>query len=211
MAATDIIFTGLQYLNGVTVSVCIAGLDCGDFRVSSGQITVPLSSNPNLSSSFLANISAKNLHGPNLTGISIGGTWYFVPVVIGRKYTSTGQMMRPMTQKDLKSQTGDGLGHKRRGYQYSFLFSKTGMGYGTTSSGVFSIGTGFFPDHTMWPVNLRKADGSTAWAGTTPFNGVHWDGLDDADQFDTMLTWTVSRPIAVTIEASAVHLHSEDR
>lgn len=211
MAATDITFTGLQYLNGVTVSVSIAGLDCGDFLVTSGQIVVPLSSNPNLSSNFLALVAAKNLHGPNLTGISIGGTWYFVPVVIGRKYTSTGQMFRPLTQKDLKSQTGDGLGHKRRGYQYSFLFSKTGMGIGTTATGIFSVGTGFYPAATMWPVNLTTPDGSTPWPGTSSYDRVHWSSLDDATGFDTMLTWTVSRPVAVTIEASAVHLHSEDR
>lgn len=212
MAATDITFTGLQYLNGAKVSVNIAGMDMGDYVVSSGQITVPVTANPNFSTDLLAAADAKKLSGNNITAISIGGTWYFVPVTIGRKFTSTGKLMRPATQKDLKSQTGDGLGHKRRGYQYSFLFVKTGMGQGGVALGQFSVGTGFRSDgYTMWPLNLKAKDGATAWTGAGAYDGVHWDGLDDATGFDTMLTWTVSRPVPATVTAAAVHLHSEDR
>src|SRR5260221_584995 len=116
MAATDITFTGLWYLNGVVVSCAIAGLDCGDYYVLNGTIVVPITAHPQLSSGYIAHVASKNLSAPSMASITLAGDTYLVPVVIGRAYSTQGQRLRPL---DFKINSGPGLlGHTRRGHQY---------------------------------------------------------------------------------------------
>lgn len=206
MATTDITFSGLANLRLRTVSVCIAGLDCGDFTVDAyGRIVVPITAHPSLSATYLARVAALGLDTPNLCVITIGDTDYLVPVTIGLSYTSKGQGLRPLEQNDIKSQTGGGLGKTTRGHQYSFLFAAAVMGQGT---GALSVGTDF---SAMYRVRLLQKDRATLWTDTAPFEGVHWDVLNDGSGFDTMLCWQVSRPVPLIIDACATHLHVEDR
>lgn len=207
MADTDITFTGLYYMRNQTVSVCIAGLDCGDFVVDGiGQVVVPIDSHPALSSDYLATVAARALDGPNMGMITIGEASYLVPISIGRAYTSKGQILRPILQDEIKSPTGGGLGKRRRGYQYSFMFSRAAMGQG---DGALSVGTDF---NILDTVNLKTpTDEYTTWPDTAGYNGVHWAILTDHSSFDTQLCWQVSRPVPLIINAHSLHIDSEDR
>lgn len=204
MAETDITITGLWYLNGITVTCAIAGLDCGDYRVSNSVIVVPIDANPQLADgAYLALVAAKNLDAPNMCFVALGDVVYTLPVVVGRKFTTKGQALRPIL-----APTEPGLGKRKRGQQYSFLFSDAAMGQLTVGEGRLAAGTSF---SALYPINLRQADEFTTGSDTVKYQGVHWDALNDQASFDTMLCWQVARPVPLSISAHAVHLHFEDR
>lgn len=199
MAATDIIFTGLWYLNGQTVSCNIAGLDCGDFKVNLGQITVPASSNASLNASYIAAIAGLGIDAPNNTALTMSGQLYIVPVTIGRRYTTKGQALRPATQADVKSQQGDGLGLVRRGHKYSFQL---------VNSGAPQVGTTFT---NMQQAVFRMPDDNTPFPAGAGYSGVFVDTLEDPHGLDTMLTWQMNRPLPLTIAAASVFLEAQER
>jgi hypothetical protein len=94
---------GLWHLNLRTVTVFADGLDCGDFVVSNGAVTVP-----------------------NTPAVVAG------PIVVGFTYTSQGQLVRPMTPTESGARNGPALGKKRRTMQVAFMLEQAAsISFGT--------------------------------------------------------------------------------
>ena len=199
---------GFWYMAGQTVSAEICGLDCGDYTVASdGSITVPFGSDTEglFTLAYLA--SCNGYVGEAATSVSvtldrpgfpIGSNTFTIPVVVGKAYTSQGQGLRPTTQADMKSQTGEGLGKLRRSETAHFLLSNT-IG--------LSVGTDFSALEAMV---LPGSDGETALPATSMFSGVARIVITDSYSYDSMICWQVNRPWPCTVCSISASLHSTD-
>jgi hypothetical protein len=204
--ATDVSirFYGMWYLAGQTVSVQIAGLDCGDYVVTSdtGSILVPFGSDTGglMTAAYLATL-------PIFVGEQAVTFSYIladvvtpvtVPVVIGLAYTTQGQRLRAATAEDIKSQVGAALGKLRRSEIATVLLSNT-IG--------ISVGTDFSKLEAMV---LPGADGETALPATAMFTGVARINLTDDHTYDSMFCWQITRPWPCTVCATSSFLHAEE-
>src|SRR5262249_44614571 len=79
---TGVTFNGLWHLNGKTATVFAAGLDCGDYVVTSGSLTVPYGDG-------LSEGAGGGLFTAALVNSFPNGT---MPAVIGFTFTSQGQL-----------------------------------------------------------------------------------------------------------------------
>lgn len=208
---TDITFYGMGQFVGQTATVSIVGLDCGDYPVATdGSVTVPYGSDPDglLTAHYLISLSATP-PDPTYGWGELAATFYvtppggeltrvILPVVIGFNFSSRGQVARPMSQDDIKSPLGSGLGKTRRNQMYSALLSQTQH---------IAFGGDF--------ANLRAATFQTnsgvSYQFHTLFSGVHWDILDDDYNFDGMLSWEVGRPYPALVAAATGFLSTQDR
>jgi hypothetical protein len=194
----SITLNGLWHLNGETVQVFAAGLDCGDrgpgttgftdFVVAAGSLTIPfgdsISSGPGrglFTADFVASIEATQ-------------------IVVGFTYNSDGQLVRPLAMADTGARNGPALGKTRRGHRYAALISNT---FGISFGAVFSSAA-------LGPALFRKANGNPIDALTT-FSGVHTDTLKDDYSYDGMLCWRVSRPWPANVVAVEPFLQTQDR
>lgn len=197
----SLVLTGFHYAIGKTLSVYIAGLDCGDYVVANdGTIVVPYSSDPDgfFTATYLKAVSdldpvsmATNEFASHLT-VTIGGlpTDVLVPVLVGYTYNSDGQIVRPQTMSELKTKLGPAMGQIRRTHQYAMQLHQTiglsvGVDFGSTLQ---SCG---FKSYVNGP-NLNKATG---------FTGIFQDSLTADYDFDNMISWRVSRPFPATVIA----------
>jgi len=174
---------GLWHLNGKTVSVSAGGLDCGDFVVSNGSLTVPYGdgiSGGTANGLFTATFAATNPQ-----------------IVVGFTYTSQGQIVRPATPQESGARNGPALGKKRRTQKYSIL--------GVNMSGL-SIGTVF---GKLFPILFKSDAGVSMGTGQT-FTGVYHDTLNDDYSYDSQLCWQVSRPFTGIIAAVESFIHTQD-
>lgn len=204
---TEIKFYGLSHLTGQTAQACIGGIDCGDYTVDAdGAITVPFGADDTglMTAAYLATLDG--FDGEQATDITyyLNGvlTTVTVSVVIGRGYTSRGQLLRPATQADLHSPTGPALGKMRRSHRAALLFQNTGIGS-------LSIGTDFAG--TMYDVSFLDDNTQAAVPASEMFSGVLWTPLEDGYSFNSMLCWESTRPLPVTICAASVFLEGQEQ
>lgn len=201
---TSLKFYGMWYLGGQTVSAQIAGLDCGDYVVSStdGSITVPFGSDTGglMTAAYLATLGTFTGEQAVTFSYILADilTTVTVPVVLGLAYTTQGQRLRPATAEDIKSQVGNALGKLRRSEIATVLLSNT-VG--------ISVGTSFSALEAMV---LPGADGETALAATSMFTGVAKINLTDDHTYDSMFCWQVTRPWPCTVCATSSFLHAEE-
>ena len=201
---TGVQFYGLWYLAGQTVSAQVAGLDCGDYVVSSttGSITVPFGSDTGglMTAAYLATLPV--FVGEQAVTFSYilndVTTTVTVPVVLGMAYTTQGQRLRAATAEDIKSQIGPALGKLRRTEIATLLLSNT-IG--------LSVGTDF---SALEALVLPGADGETALPATSLFTGAVKINLTDNHTYDSMLCWQVGRPWPATVCAASSWLHAEE-
>ncbi len=179
---------GLWHLNGDTVTVWIAGIDCGDFLVSGGQVVVSIDNDPAglLTSSYLASISSGSAYGLMACGIHGPQASYIVPCVVGFTYTSQGQCLRPDTAEQSRSPTGPGLGKIRNVQQFATLLQNT--------QGI-SFGTDF---NALMDGNFKQKNG-VSYSLLDLFSGVYWDTLNDDMSRDGMMCWQVTRPYPASV------------
>jgi hypothetical protein len=200
---TGIVFTGMWYAVGKTLSVWLAGLDCGDHLVAAnGTLTVPYQSDPDgLMTPAYLNTVAQSAPGwpattwrnalPEIAAditVTIGGlpTNLVLPCVVGANYLSQGQIVRPNAPDEAKTTQGAAMGATRRTYQYSaHLIDAIGVQFGTDFSHLYTA-------------SLSDASGKRL-NSATGFTGIHWDTLDADYDFDNMLCWTTTRPMPCTI------------
>jgi hypothetical protein len=190
---------GLWHLNNQTVSISIAGIDCGDALVTNGEVTCELGGTANLASiQYLGSISSTTAYGANGTQIVYGINAYTVPVVIGSTYISQGQILRPDTQDQTRSPVGPGQAKSRRSHQFGALLQNTqGISFGTNFSKMHLAN---FKTLGLNPIPLNEL-----------YSGVFWDTLDDTNSFDGMLAWQVVRPYPSAVVAVTPFMNTQDR
>jgi hypothetical protein len=188
---------GLWHLNGKTVQVFAAGLDCGqgeyltpisDFVVSNGSITVP----------YGDSISA----GPGgglFTAVFAAAAVAAGQVVIGFTYDSDGQIVRPALPAESGARSGPAFGKTRRTQRYGIQVIKTaGLSIGTTFAKLDPI-----------PFKSENGSGPRLAPGQT-FTGIYRDSLTDDYSLESMLAWRVSRPLPAMIAAIGGFVHTQD-
>jgi hypothetical protein len=200
----SVVFLGLNYLNGKKVSVFAAGLDCGDFIVENGQVSVPLGTADNISG-YTFDIPQFNLLQPlsnDFASVNVvvvaPDTTYNIPCVIGFNYQTQGQLCRPMLPPDTGARNGPGFGKKRRTARYAAsLVNSIGVQVGSSFSG------------KMHPMKLTTPGGKTL-PYLSPFTGIVRDTLENDFSFDSMLCWQTTRPFPATMTAFGGFLTTED-
>lgn len=193
-AATDdmpfggLTLNGLWHLNGHEVTAWLGGLDCGDYEVEDGSITVP----------YGDGISSGTGSGL-FTSDFVAGFDGDMPMVVGFTYTSDGQIVRPVSQQESGARNGPAFGKLRRAQRYAVQLQ--GAVYGT-----ISFGTTF---DNILPALLRQPGGAD-YAITETFDGIHRDRLEDPYSFDTMLCWRITRPYPAGVVAIGPALQTQD-
>jgi len=184
---------GLWPFVGQEITVFAAGVDCGEFTVSStGYVDLPLDVAGSLFTTarvtqLSANTSTFAGHDVYVDGF--GGTHGHIPIVVGYNYTSQGQIVRPVIASETGSRIGPSLGQTRRTHQVGTLLYQT--------QGIY-FGTDF---NNLRPANFKTTGGAQPLPLTTLFSGVHWDTLDDTYSYDSMICWEVNRPYPATVLA----------
>lgn len=212
MAGTAITIWGLWTAIGKTVSVFLAGLDCGDFVVQTdGSVVVPYQSDQDklLTASYLQSISSTTAYGNKtvILDVTIGGvlTRVYVPCVIGFTYTSTGETLRPMAQSELKTAQGPAFGLIRE-------VNQTGLLFQNTIGGANGLNIRSGPNSTWFPTRFRTAGDVTALNYTNMFSGMYWDVADGpAGDLDGVLSWRMTRPFPATVSAISFQVTTGER
>lgn len=187
---------GLWHLNGKTIQVFAAGLDCGD-QGDLKTIVDPVVTNGSCFVPFGDGISAGS--GQGQFTYSFASTLPLDQIVVGFTYNSDGQIVRRIEPADTGARSGLALGLKRRTHRYTALMTNT--------KGI-SFGEDF---NHLNPALLKEADGITPIVTLATFTGVHQDTLDCDSNYDAMLAWRVSRPYQATISAVAGNIETQDQ
>lgn len=174
----SLLVNGLWPHNGKTVSAFIAGLDCGDFVVANGSITIP----------FGDSVSAGTANG--LFTAALVASFTVLPAVVGFTYTSDGQLVRPVTQADTGTQAGPGFA--KLGRQHRAAAQLYGM-----VNGSISFGTDFV---TMYPAKLRYPN-DVPYTIQQQWSGIWRDQVNSVLDFDGMISWRISRPLPAFVMA----------
>jgi hypothetical protein len=167
----SLLVNGLSVHNGKTVTAWIAGLDCGDYVVSAGSITVP----------FGDGVSGGS--GAGLFTPALVQSFVTLPAVIGFNYASDGQLVRPVTAADTGAQAGPGFAKLGR-------FHRVAMQVYGAINGSISFGSDFT---TMYAAKLR-------YPNEVPYPiNVKWSGIwrqepNSVIDFDGEIAWRISRP-----------------
>ena len=186
----SLVINGLWDLNGATVSVWAAGLDCGDYTVANGSVTVP----------FGDGIAAGTAQGLFTQTLVESFPPLQMPLAVGFTYTSQGQRVRPITPADTGARNGPGFAKLKRSHQVGVLFFNVGIG-------AISLGTDFVKN--IRPVLFKQANGQ-ALPITGMFAGIYWDTLDADYSYDDMECWQITRPYPATVCAIGSFRETQD-
>lgn len=201
----NVIFGGLDYLEAQQVSVFAAGIDCGDYVVVNGQVTVPLGfTDPITGSKF--DVPQFELLQPMAADFSDLSTTvvfptitYAIPCVIGFNYQSQGQLCRPQISPDTGAKNGPGFGKKRRSARYAIqVVNSLGLRVGTSFNGTYPV-----------PFNKVDAGGKNMQYLDT-FSGITRETLKDDFSYDSQIAWQTTRPYPATITAFGAFIETQD-
>ena len=181
-----LMLNGLWHLNGLLVTAWLGGLDCGDYTVANGSITVP----------YGDGISAGTASGL-FTAVYAAGL-SLSQMLVGFTFTSQGQVVRPATPQESGTRNGPAVGKKRRNHKFAVQLEGTGTGV--------SFGTTFAK---VDPARLRF-DNDVAYAVNQQFTGIHKDTITDNYSYDGMVCWQITRPYPCNIANIAPFLESTD-
>ena len=195
------ILRGFSDLEGETLGVFLAGLDCGDFPVIGGVITVPLNdpavANGLLTERYLDQVSALGRDWGLNTVILDGGDWN-VPCVVGYRYKSRGQTLPPVVAADAGAANGPAFGKLKRNHKIAALLQG-------------AAGVRFGQDFdSMSKANFKTPGGARALSPTELFSGVFVDSLPGASNREGMLAWEVTGPYSCQVTAIGGLLKTED-
>jgi chitodextrinase len=177
---------GLWHLNGKTVTAWLGGLDCGDYAVASGSITVP----------YGDGVSAGTAQGLFTAAFAAGLT--LSQMLVGFTFTSQGQLVRPALPTESGARSGPAVGKVRRGHKFAAQLEGTGVG--------LQFGTRFTK---LFPALFRQPN-DTAYLVNQQFTGVFKTTLQDDYGFDGMLCWQQTRPLPVNIANLSGMLETQD-
>lgn len=178
---TGVKLYGLWHLRGQTnITAFLAGLDCGDHTVAAdGTMTVNYGTDPDAlftHSYYVAHPTA----------------------VVGYKYTSQGQILRPGTKEEAGAMNGPPLAKARRAHMLG-------------ANVVNAVGVSFGTDFTTAKAAQFSTKGGTPYTKAQMYTDIYWDTLDDTYSFDSMLCWQVIRPYPCTIASIGSFLSTQDR
>ena len=173
-----LVLNGLWDHNGKTVTAFIAGLDCGDYTVASGSITVP----------YGDGISGGT--GSGLFTQALVQSFPVLPAIVGFTYNSDGQLVRPIAPAEVGTQAGPGFAKLGREHYAAALL------YGCVN-GSISFGTDFV---TLDPAKLTDA-ADNPYPVNQLWNGIWRDQVESIIDFDNMIAFRVSRPFPAFIMA----------
>jgi hypothetical protein len=202
-----IVLNSFPYLVGKTVQICLGGLDCGDHVVAAdGSVTISYGSDPGglLTPGYLTSISSGGAYGDSEILINIvdslsNVTSVYVPCVVGYGYTSRVQLLRNVTEDEMKTKKGPGTGKLARTFKFSlYLWNAVKV----------KMGTSF--DHLMTQ-KLTHGNRTTQLASNVPFTGIHEATIDDKTSFDGQLCWQVDRPFPLGVVSATTFQNTEDR
>lgn len=187
-----LVLTGLFHLNGLKVTAWVAGLDCGDYKVANGEITVPYGdgiSAGTASGQFTAEVVAAQ-----------GGIGLLLAVV-GYTYTTQGQIVRPNAPAETGARNGPAFGKKRRHHQIAAQVEGTqGVSFGTSFSAQMYPATFLINDNVANPVSISES-----------YTGIYVNTINDDYSYDGMLCWQVTRPYPCNMVAIGGFLETMDR
>lgn len=179
-----LVLNGLWHLNNKTITALMGGIDCGEFTVVNGSITVPFGNGfDGGAAQFTAEHMASFVNG--------------MPMLVGFIYASQGQIVRPATPVESGARTGPALGKKRRSHQLVALLEGTQK---------ISFGTDF---DNLRPALFRHP-GGREYGETEQFSGVFRMPLNDGHSYDSMLCWQITRPAIANIAALGALLQTTD-
>ena len=194
---------GLWPLNGKTVTAWLGGLDCGDYIVSNGSISVPygdgiaagLGSFPTAKSIVMTKVYSRSKNSVS-TGITANGVTMWtgaMPMVVGFSFTSKGQLLRPIQPAETGSRNGPAFGKLARGHYLMALFEGTVGGDGGVQLG--------YSFNDLKPALYKGADENTNLNVDQQFTGVFRDQFDDDYTFNARPAWSISRPQICNVQA----------
>lgn len=196
-------FYGLNYLNGKIATVFAAGLDCGDYLVENGQVTVPLGTLDPISG-YTFDIPQFNILQPlastfvnNSVTIAGGAVQYKIPAVIGLNYQTKGRLVRPMMPVDTGAKTGPAFAKKKKQARYGIhLVNSLGVQVGIGSK-------------NMVPVKIESPMGKLP-PYLSMFSGIIRESLNDTPSYDSMLSWQTTRPFPASLVNLGGFISTED-
>jgi len=177
---------GLWHLNGKTVTAWLGGLDCGDYAVANGSITVP----------YGDGVSAGTAQG--LFTAVYAASLTLSQMLVGFTFTSQGQLVRPALPQESGARSGPAVGKVRRHHKFAVQLEGTGIG--------LQFGTRFTK---LFPALFRQPN-DVAYLVNQQFTGVFKTTLQDDYSFDSMLCWQQTRPYPVNIANLAGMLETQD-
>lgn len=184
---TGVLLSGLTLFNGNTVTVVFGGLDVGDFVVANGAVTVPFG------------LGIDNTGADQFTQAYFNSIGQF-GFLVGFTYTSDGQIVRPMVEKETGTKVGQAaMANIRRAHWWGAQFVDAGFG--------LKMGTDFNHLRTVY----FKSLGGKSLTVKDLFTGIDTVPLDDTYSFDSMICWRQTRPYPVTIAAIGEFLHTQDK
>ena len=196
-AQTQVTINGLWHLNGKTVQVFAAGLDCGlqdqigtisDFTVSNGSVVVPFGDG-------IAAGSGAGLFTAAFVNSFAAGA---MPIVVGFTYTSQGQLLRPVAPAEAGTRAGPAFGKKRRNHRFAVQAVQTNA---------LSVGANFTE---LQPIAFRGLNGAVPILLPTLFSGVFQGEVRDDFSYDGQICWQVSRPVPALIAAIGAFIDTAD-
>lgn len=183
---------GLWPLNGSTVMVWAGGLDCGNYVVSNGSITVP----------FGDSIAQGPGGGLFTQALYNSG----IQILVGFDYTSQGQQLPPVDPRETGAQVGVAFGKQQRGQKIAIKLANTGPG---GDNGGPSFG-GTFATVRRAAFKSQGGDGTIALTQQQMFTGMYWNTLEDTFSREMMTCWQVNRGYPMTLTAFGEFLHTQD-
>lgn len=198
---------GLGDFENETLAAFVAGIDCGDFPVVGGRISIPFAvdgvgtGEGYFTERLLTQVSALKRDWGVRSVTLEGGRWV-VPAVVGYRYASRGQLLRPVAQADTGAALGPAFAKMKRTHQFGILVSNTAG---------LKVGTSFDPAR-MHPLMLT--DGKSAERALTPTelqSGIISDTIEDESSFDSQICWEVTGPFSAMVCAIGGFIVTEDK
>ena len=187
---------GLWPFNGSIVSVFAGGLDCGDYTVAAGAVTVPYGDSLSWGT------------GGGLFTAAFAAALPLSQIVVGFTYNSDGQLVRPQMPPEGGFRNGPGLGKRRRFQKAAMQLVTLGMSNNRNQSALqvgrdFTHLTPVIISPEVVPNNPRMTSGQA-------FSGIWKDSVSAESDFNGMVAWRISRPLPGNVVAIEPFLHGQD-
>jgi hypothetical protein len=201
-----LVLNGLWPHNGKTVTAFLGGLDCGDYVVSNGSITVPYGDGiGGGEGSFPLPGTNRNDQGLFTvgfvgSGITANGVTMFtgtMPMLVGFTFTSRGQLLRPFQPAETGARNGPAFAKLARDHYLMAQFAGSVGGAGGVQLG-HSFNSTTAP---LEPANFTQDDDATALTVDQQFTGIYRDQFNGDYTFDSRPAWQVTRPVICNIQA----------